>query len=127
MERWFYLLMENKGVVLSVPGYTMVTEAHVLRLDDAPSPITTHRFRRSGSSSCPAGSRAASLAHLARTVARRAERAIVTLAHQESIHPPVRVQYLNRLSDLLFVLGRHLNRCAGGSDVLWKRAKPGET
>jgi len=112
------------GGEVCIPGYTMVTEAHVLRLDDALAHYNA-ALPPLKEFILPGGSRAASLAHLARTVARRAERAIVTLAHQESIHPPVR-QYLNRLSDLLFVLGRHLNRVSGGSDALWKRAKSGE-
>jgi cob(I)alamin adenosyltransferase len=70
----------------------------------------------------PAGSRAAALAHLARTVCRRAERSVVALARTEAVTDGSRV-YLNRLSDLLFVLGRVLNRAAGGSDVLWNRER----
>jgi cob(I)alamin adenosyltransferase len=67
----------------------------------------------------PAGSRAASIAHICRTVCRRAERAIVTLGKTETINEHPR-QYVNRLSDLMFVLSRVLNRFAGGSDVLWR-------
>ena len=71
----------------------------------------------------PAGTRSAALAHVARTVARRAERAIVALATQDSVRAEAR-QYLNRLSDLLFVLARVLNRAnrdgLGGDDVYWK-------
>ena len=67
----------------------------------------------------PGGTRAASLAHLARTVCRRAERALVALARSEPVGATARV-YLNRLSDFLFVLGRVLNREAGGTDVLWR-------
>jgi cob(I)alamin adenosyltransferase len=67
----------------------------------------------------PAGSRAASTAHVCRTVCRRAERSIVALAKAENINPQPR-QYVNRLSDLMFVLSRVLNRYAGGSDVLWQ-------
>jgi len=66
----------------------------------------------------PGGTPAAAWCHLARTVCRRAERDVVTLTHQETINPQV-VIYLNRLSDLLFVLGRALNR-GGRDDVLWK-------
>lgn len=68
----------------------------------------------------PGGSRPAALAHLARTVCRRAERLVVSLAHKETVRdaPP---RYLNRLSDLLFVLGRFLNRERG--DVLWRHQK----
>jgi cob(I)alamin adenosyltransferase len=70
----------------------------------------------------PGGTRAAALAHLARTVCRRAERALVALQREERVADAARI-YLNRLSDLLFVLGRVLNRAAGGSDVLWQRTK----
>ena len=68
------------------------------------------------------GSRAASIAHVARTVARRAERSVVALGRSETVRPEAR-QYLNRLSDLLFVLARVLNRHAGGSDVQWQKNK----
>lgn len=67
----------------------------------------------------PAGNRAASLAHVCRTVARRAERALVALGNEEAIKDGPR-QYLNRLSDLMFVLARVLNRMNGGDDVYWK-------
>ena len=70
----------------------------------------------------PGGTRAAALAHLARTVCRRAERSLVALARVEPLPGPGRV-YLNRLSDLLFVLGRVLNRAGGGTDVLWQPGK----
>lgn len=68
----------------------------------------------------PGGTRAAALAHQARTVCRRAERAVVTLAQLEMVSEPAR-QYLNRLSDLLFVLARWLNKDAGRGDVLWQK------
>jgi cob(I)alamin adenosyltransferase len=68
----------------------------------------------------PGGSRAAAQAHVCRTVARRAERSIVALGRAETIGEAPR-QYVNRLSDLLFVLARVLNRADGGTDVLWKR------
>ena len=71
----------------------------------------------------PAGTRAASLAHVCRTVARRAERALVALGNEEALKETPR-QYLNRLSDLLFVLSRSLNRHrtdgSVGDDVYWK-------
>jgi len=117
------------GGELCIPGYQMITEAHVERLDtllekyNATLPALTEFI-------LPAGSRAASQAHVCRTVCRRAERAIVTLGKTESIHEHPR-QYVNRLSDLMFVLSRVLNRFGGGSDVLWqherrsKPAKPG--
>lgn len=66
----------------------------------------------------PGGTVAAAWCHLARTVCRRAERNVITLSHQESVNPQV-IIYLNRLSDLLFVLARFYNSGQGG-DVLWR-------
>ena len=66
-----------------------------------------------------AGTRAAAQAHVCRTVARRAERAVVALGNEEALNDAPR-QYLNRLSDLMFVLARVLNRMNGGDDVYWK-------
>lgn len=68
----------------------------------------------------PGGTRAASLCHIARTVARRAERELVTLSQTEE-SPAHGLPYLNRLSDLLFVLSRVLNRNEGQAETLWKR------
>ncbi|WP_426321426.1 cob(I)yrinic acid a,c-diamide adenosyltransferase [Pseudoduganella sp. R-43] len=105
------------GGELCIPGYQMIKEEHVERLDallakyNATLPALTEFI-------LPAGSRAAALSHVCRTVCRRAERAIVTLGKNETIHDFPR-QYVNRLSDLMFVLARVLNRFAGGSDVLW--------
>jgi cob(I)alamin adenosyltransferase len=70
----------------------------------------------------PGGSRAAAAAHLARTVCRRAERSVVALGQREPVSDDVR-RYLNRLSDLLFVAGRKLNRAAGRDDVQWRHQR----
>jgi cob(I)alamin adenosyltransferase len=70
----------------------------------------------------PGGTAAAAACHLARAVCRRAERRLVTLARDEAVNP-VAIRYLNRLSDLLFVMARHLNRVAGVSDVLWRHER----
>lgn len=70
----------------------------------------------------PAGARSAAQAHVCRTVARRAERALVALGKEDKVNEGPR-QYINRLSDLLFVLSRVLNRHAGGTDVLWQQRK----
>lgn len=67
----------------------------------------------------PAGGHATSACHLARTVCRRAERRVVTLAHKEE-PSPYSLQYLNRLSDLLFVIARVLARHENGTEVLWQ-------
>ena len=67
----------------------------------------------------PAGGKATSTCHLARTVCRRAERRLVTLAKNETVSPHS-ISYLNRLSDLLFVVARVLARHENGSEVLWQ-------
>jgi len=107
------------GGELSIPGYTAVTDAHVNRIEAA-----VDRFNSDLAPLkdfiLPGGSRAAALAHVVRTVCRRAERAVVTLAGSEEVGEPSR-KYLNRLSDLMFVLSRALNRVAGRPDVLWRR------
>jgi len=109
------------GGEVCIPGYVLLKDEHVERLDAALAHYNAE-LPALKEFILPGGTRAASLAHLARTVARRAERVIVGLAATESINPPVR-QYLNRLSDLLFVLGRYLNLAAGGGDVLWKHER----
>jgi cob(I)alamin adenosyltransferase len=70
----------------------------------------------------PGGSRSAALCHIARTVCRRAERRVISLAGAETLSPSLQ-RYLNRLSDLLFVLCRVLNRAAGVPDVYWQKGK----
>lgn len=109
------------GGELCIPGYTMITEVQVARLDEALKRYNAD-LPRLAEFILPGGSRAASLAHVCRTVCRRAERAVVALARAETVNAAPR-QYLNRLSDLLFVLARVLNRHAGGSDVLWQQRK----
>jgi cob(I)alamin adenosyltransferase len=114
----------NLGGELCIPGYTLLKDEAVLRLDEA---LATHNaaLPRLAEFILPAGTRSAALAHVARTVARRAERAVVTLAAQDpgAVNAAPR-QYLNRLSDLLFVLARVLNRAnldgLGGDDVYWR-------
>jgi len=66
----------------------------------------------------PGGTTKAAALHVARTTCRRAERAVVSLARDEQINPVI-VHYLNRLSDLLFVLARAVNKQAGRADVAW--------
>ena len=108
----------NLGGELSIPGFELLKPEAVALLDDA---LAEHNAKlpRLAEFILPAGSRAASLAHVCRTVARRAERAVVALGAAEPIKESPR-QYLNRLSDLLFVLSRVLNRMNGGDDVYWK-------
>ena len=112
----------NLGGELSMPGHALLKDAAVLALDEA---LAEHNaaLPRLKEFILPAGTRAASLAHVCRTVARRAERAVVALAAHEPVNAAPR-QYLNRLSDLLFVLARVLNRARldglGGDDVYWR-------
>ncbi|MEW5881976.1 MAG: cob(I)yrinic acid a,c-diamide adenosyltransferase [Pseudomonadota bacterium] len=109
------------GGELCIPGYAMVKDVQVARLDERLEHYNAH-LPRLEEFILPGGSRAAALAHVCRTVCRRAERAIVALAAQETVNEAPR-RYLNRLSDLLFVLARVLNRHAGGSDVQWQQRK----
>jgi cob(I)alamin adenosyltransferase len=107
------------GGELCIPGSALIVAAQVARLDallqkynaDLP-PLKEFVL--------PGGCRAAALAHVCRTVCRRAERSIVSLAAQEKINPDPR-RYMNRLSDLMFVLSRVLNQVAGSGDVLWQK------
>jgi cob(I)alamin adenosyltransferase len=109
------------GGELCIPGHAMVREAHVTRLENL---TARHNATLAPLKEfiLPGGARAAAAAHLARTVCRRAERSVVALGRNEHVSEPLR-QYLNRLSDLLFVLGRTLNRAAGRDDVLWRHER----
>ncbi len=108
----------NLGGELSIPGYELLKGEAVLALDEALAKYN-EQLPRLQEFILPAGSRAAALSHVCRTVARRAERALVALGNEEAIKETPR-QYLNRLSDLMFVLARVLNRMNGGDDVYWK-------
>lgn len=112
----------NLGGELSIPGYELLKLDAVLALEEALADFnaqlpTLQEFI------LPAGSRAAAQAHVCRTVARRAERVVVALANQDALKPTPQ-QYLNRLSDLMFVLARVLNRYRPeggvGDDVYWR-------
>ena len=108
------------GADLCVPGTgedrLRVSDAQSLRLERELEAMNA-RIPPLRSFVLPGGSAGAAHAHLARTVARRAERLVVALAAEEAVNPAA-IRYLNRLSDHLFVLGRHLNR-DGADDVAW--------
>ena len=112
----------NLGGELSIPGFELLKADAVLALDEA---LAEHNAQLPILQEfiLPAGSRAAALAHVCRTVARRAERAVVALGAQDTLKDTPR-QYLNRLSDLMFVLARVLNRYRSdgstGDDVYWR-------
>jgi cob(I)alamin adenosyltransferase len=115
----------NLGGELSIPGYTLLKDEAVAALDAALAHYNA-ALPRLQEFILPAGTRSAALAHVARAVARRAERAVVTLSASEAINAAPRL-FLNRLSDLLFVLARVLNRAnldgLGGDDVYWHSAR----
>jgi cob(I)alamin adenosyltransferase len=115
----------NLGGELSIPGFMLLKDDAVAALDDALAHYNA-TLPRLQEFILPAGTRSAALAHVARAVARRAERAVVTLAESETINGAPRL-FLNRLSDLLFVLARVLNRAnldgLGGGDVYWHSAR----
>ena len=112
----------NLGGELSIPGFALLKAEAVLRLDEALAHYND-QLPRLAEFILPAGTRSAALAHVARTIARRAERALVTLGAADALRDEPR-HYLNRLSDLLFVLARVLNRAnldgLGGDDVYWR-------
>jgi len=107
------------GGELCMPGHSSLTQNQVKRLENALDAFNAD-LPPLEEFILPGGSRAASLAHLVRTVCRRAERSLVQLANSEKVSAVSR-NYVNRLSDLLFVLGRVLNRERG--DVLWQQGK----
>jgi cob(I)alamin adenosyltransferase len=139
----------NLGGELSIPGYTLLKDDAVAALDAALAHYNA-ALPRLKEFILPAGTRSAALAHVARAVARRAERAVVTLADSVAVNAdPTSADsaavnadpasaasaainnaprlFLNRLSDLLFVLARVLNRAnldgLGGDDVYWHSAR----
>jgi len=109
------------GGELSIPGHHAITEAHVSRLESVIEELNSD-LPPLKEFILPGGCRAAALCHVARTVCRRAERRVVSLSAAGQI-PPLAQRYLNRLSDLLFVFCRVLNRAAGHEDVYWKRTR----
>jgi cob(I)alamin adenosyltransferase len=112
----------NLGGELSIPGYELLKADAVARLDTALAHYNG-ALPKLAEFILPAGTRSAALAHVSRTIARRAERMVVALAAADVVNEAPRL-YLNRLSDLLFVLARVLNRAnldgLGGDDVYWK-------
>jgi cob(I)alamin adenosyltransferase len=108
----------NLGGELSIPGFELLKAEAILVLDASLEKYNA-QLPKLEEFILPAGNRAAAQAHICRTVARRAERATVALGNEEALNDAPR-QYLNRLSDLMFVLSRILNRMDGGSDVYWQ-------
>ncbi len=107
------------GGELCIPGHSAVTDAFIDRLENDLDAFN-HDLPSLKEFILPGGSKAAAACHLARTIVRRAERRAYTLANVEDVRPEV-VKYLNRLSDLLFVVARVLARAESGEEVLWNR------
>ena len=107
------------GSELCIPGYAAITEDFIERLENELDGFNAD-LPRLKEFILPGGSQAAAACHLARTIVRRAERRVYTLSRDEDVRPEA-VKYLNRLSDLLFVVARVIARNAGGSEVLWNR------
>ena len=109
------------GGELCIPGHAAIFDADITRLENH-----LDRFNADlpplKDFILPGGGLAASHCHLARTIARRAEREVVTLSHHDSVRPEA-VRYLNRLSDLLFVLARVLARASGHGETLWNHER----
>ena len=107
------------GGELCIPGHSAIDQSYIDRLES-----DVERFNEDlpplKDFILPGGGEAAAACHLARTIVRRAERRAITLAGSESLRPEV-TRYLNRLSDLLFVIARVLARNETGQEVLWKR------
>lgn len=109
------------GGELSVPGYSAVKQDYVERLESDLDGFNAD-LPRLKEFILPGGGTAAASCHMARTIVRRAERRTQTLAGVEDVRPEV-IRYLNRLSDLLFVLARVLARVESGQEVLWDRSR----
>ena len=107
------------GGELCIPGHSAVTLAYVERLESSLDDFNND-LPPLKEFILPGGGRAAAACHLARTVVRRAERRVTTLARNEVVRPEC-IHYLNRLSDLLFVIARILARVESGQEVLWDR------
>lgn len=107
------------GGELCIPGHAAIEDADIERLEQQ---LDAHNAALPALKDfiLPGGGEAAARCHVARTVVRRAERAAVTLAHHDAVRPQA-IRYLNRLSDLLFVLARVLARDSGHGEVLWAR------
>jgi len=109
------------GGELSLPGHCLITDTPVKKLEDCLEQLNAE-LSPLKEFILPGGVAAAAVCHQARAIARRAERRVVSLMRDEEINP-ASLRYLNRLSDLLFVMARVLNHRAGIDDELWQRGR----
>lgn len=107
----------NLGGEICIPNYVILQQANIDNLEEAIDTLNDD-LAPLKEFILPGGSKAAAFCHLARTVCRRAERKLITLGRDEKV-TDISLKYLNRLSDLLFVLCRVINKEAGVPDVLW--------
>ncbi len=110
------------GSELCVPGYAVLTADHVSWLESVLDHLN-ESLPYLEEFILPGGTRGGAICHMARTQCRRAERDVVALGRDADL-PPHAARYLNRLSDLLFVMSRHYVLHQGGEEVLWKKARP---
>ena len=108
----------NLGGEICIPDYVILQQANIDNLEEAIDTLNDE-LAPLKEFILPGGTKAAAFCHLARTVCRRAERKLITLARNEKV-TDISLKYLNRLSDLLFVLCRIINKEAGVPDVLWQ-------
>jgi cob(I)alamin adenosyltransferase len=107
------------GGELCIPGSALIDEQDITRLENRLDAFNAE-LPPLKDFILPGGGMPAATCHLARTICRRAEREVVTLSHHDAVRPET-IRYLNRLSDLLFVLARVLARAGGHGEVLWRR------
>jgi cob(I)alamin adenosyltransferase len=111
----------NLGGELSLPGHPLISQQHVTQLENQLDALNNN-LEPLKDFILPGGTPTAAYVHLARTVCRRAERSLISLHGKEPVSEFV-LQYLNRLSDFLFVLARHVNKQSGHYDILWQQEK----
>jgi len=109
------------GGELCIPGATVIGADRVVMLEQQLDALNAD-LPPLKEFILPGGCSAAASCHLARAICRRSERRVLSLSSEEAVNPDA-IKYLNRLSDLLFVMARHLNRAAGRPDVLWQHER----
>jgi cob(I)alamin adenosyltransferase len=108
----------NVGGEICIPNYVILKQSRINELENTIDELNS-QLTPLKEFILPGGTKAAAYCHLARTICRRAERKLVELHRNEKV-TDISLQYLNRLSDLLFVMCRVINKETGVSDVLWK-------